>query len=117
MTIQKIPSDLSNDKRSQSKPDWRDIIEQWQQSGLSVSAFCRQQSLPEHQIHYYRRKFLVKSPEPQKKSGQTTTGFTRVAIASQSQGSVQLRLPSGIELNGLSLQHPQHIAELVRALS
>lgn len=34
---------------------WRHVLRRWQQSGLSVRAFCRQQRLSEPSFHAWRR--------------------------------------------------------------
>jgi len=57
---------------------WKLHIKQWQASGLSQASYCREHSLHEHQLSYWKRKFLsdTKPVEPESK-----TGFTRVQVA------------------------------------
>ena len=58
------------------KVNWREVILQWQDSDLSVSEFCRQHDWPEHQIHYYRKKYL--SPKAVKPT--SPSGFASVNV-------------------------------------
>ena len=100
--------------QAKAKPDWRAIIEDWQSSGLSVSQYCRQQQVPEHQIHYYRRKYLTASPST---TSSRPSGFAQVAVQSTPISVLTLRFPNGLELSGFSSQQPQVIADMIKALS
>lgn len=99
-----------------TKADWRALVEDWQASGLPVSQFCRQHQVPEHQIHYYRRKYFPSSSNPSSKSN--PAGFAQVAMASSlPSNALMVRLPNGVELSGFSSQHsPQWIADMVKVL-
>lgn len=36
---------------------WEDHVEQWQNSGSSVAAYCREHDLKWFQLHYWKKKF------------------------------------------------------------
>ena len=104
---------------SKAKTDWRAIVFDWQASGLSVSEFCRQHQVPEHQIHYYRRKFLTQPnslPTSSPTSTSPSSGFAEVAVPPLSASELTLRLPNGMELSGLSSQSPAILAAVIKAL-
>lgn len=37
--------------------DWRSIIDDWAQSGLTQSAYCRQHTIKPHRLSYYKNKY------------------------------------------------------------
>lgn len=41
---------------------WRQVLAQWQQSGLSVRAFCRAEGVNEPQFYWWRRKLGQAEP-------------------------------------------------------
>jgi hypothetical protein len=41
---------------------WQKVIKQWQKSGLSVRAFCRQQSISETSFYQRRRRLAGSAP-------------------------------------------------------
>ena len=97
------------------KTNWRALVEDWQASGLSVSQFCRQHQVPEHQIHYYRHKYFPSSSMLSSKP--TSKGFAQVTMASSLPSStLTVRLPNGVEVSGFSSQPPLWIADMIKAL-
>jgi len=55
---------------------WQQHITDWQVSGVSGSAYCKQQSLVYHQFVYWRQKLTPTADFS--KQEQATTGFARV---------------------------------------
>jgi len=55
---------------------WQRHMTDWQASGVSGSAYCKQQSLVYHQFVYWRQKLTPTDDSP--KQEQVTTGFARV---------------------------------------
>ena len=70
---------------------WSKMIEQWQSSGLSKAAFCRQEGIPQWQFHYWMRSLKAND---KKESAQ---GFVRVTNQS-SEKDIKLRFKNGIEV-------------------
>ncbi|WP_413540276.1 IS66 family insertion sequence element accessory protein TnpA [Marinobacter sp. ELB17] len=58
---------------------WQQHIADWEVSGVSGSAYCKQQSLVYHQFVYRRRKLAPTEDCLQQE--QAATGFTRVVSA------------------------------------
>lgn len=98
-----------------NKTDWRAVVDDWQSSGLSVSQFCRQHQWPEHQVHYYRRKYSMS--QKVESSIASTSGFAQVSIQKSSADVITIRLPNGFELSGFSSHNSQIIANMIKALS
>ena len=44
---------------------WQKIIDQFNQSGLSLSAYSKQHNIPVHKLYYWRDKFAAKSNQAQ----------------------------------------------------
>ena len=84
---------------SNTKPNWRQLIDQWQQSGLSGSQFCTDHNLVYHQFMYWKQKFSkpVVSPMPDKRSG-----FAAVVPKAESGSGLTLNLPNGIVIRNIS---------------
>ncbi len=111
------PAD-NHEPKTKSTIHWREVVMAWQTSGLSMSQFCRQQQLSDHQLYYYRQKYLPASKPQQTKP--KPAGFAKVAVPevfSNLSGDIVLRLPNGMVLSGLSAQQPSVIADIIKALS
>lgn len=67
--------------REEKAAHWGEVVEQQEQSGLSVAAFCREADLPAWQFHYWRRR-LRETEEAEAESG-----FVSVACAEDGQTS------------------------------
>jgi transposase-like protein len=65
---------------------WRQAIEEWQQSGLSVTAFCQQRQLQLPSFFRWR-KLLARRDQPAQPAEATTTSSALFV-------PVQLRLPA-----------------------
>jgi hypothetical protein len=86
-------------KPSSTKPDWRQLIDQWQQSGLSGSQFCTEHNLVYHQFMYWKQKFgksAVSSPADKRSS------FAKVVPQAESGSGLTLNLPNGIVIRNIS---------------
>jgi len=110
------PADTSA-PQTKTTINWREVVMAWQTSGLSISQFCRQQQLSDHQLYYYRQKYLPASKPQQAKP--KPAGFAKVAVPAVAavSGDIILRLPNGMVLSGLSAQQPSVIADIIKALS
>jgi hypothetical protein len=78
---------------------WKLAIAEQGESGLSIKAFCRQQSLSEPSFHAWKRKF-----KEQRQSTQSipltpvriVSGHDQPGASQRRNADVQIRLPSGI---------------------
>lgn len=53
-----MPKSFSEDL----KQKWKESIQQQRNSGLSISAWCRQNKILPHNFHYWQRKLFSKPP-------------------------------------------------------
>ena len=79
-------------RRRYSREQWRSFLREQAASGLSVSAFCLQNDVPENSFCYWRKKFA--SEESQ--SVKTEPLFVPVSVVSRSDFEVQF--PSGVSM-------------------
>ena len=80
-----------------SQPEVRgqmfNLIEQWQQSGLTQNVFCQQQSIKYHVFHYWYKRYR------QNKGEVNNSSFVKLQIAKPaSSGSVEIYYPGGVRL-------------------
>ena len=87
-------------KQKESKDDqrqfWQMAIETWQDSGISVSKFCKDEGLSEGSFYNWRKK-LAKGgkSEAAKQKEQSSSAFIEVSIPSEKPGCLELVLVSG----------------------
>lgn len=93
---------------------WQQHITQWQASGLSGMAYCKQQSLTYCRFVYWRRKLtdLHASDEP------SPSGFAKVAPVSKVQvtDSLTVSLPGGVSITGLHAGNIDLLGAVLRQL-
>lgn len=72
-----------------------EMIEQWQQSGLTKKAFCEQQSIKHHSFFYWYKRYR------QKQSGidNNESAFLKLQVASPvAAAMVEVHFPGGVRL-------------------
>lgn len=70
-----------------------DLVARWRASGLSQSAFCRQQGYPEKRLWRWAA-VLRHDPAPSAATNVGSAGFTTVVVGS----GVRVRLASGVAI-------------------
>ncbi len=78
---------------------WKTQIDAWQASGQSQLAFCKANDLNYPNFGYWLRKFRHEGITPA--APRRSSGFVPV-VAAALPGELTLRLPSGIELTGVT---------------
>ena len=96
------------------KQTWQQRIADWQASGLSGAAYCKQESLVYHRFVYWRQK-LSSSEEPSKPV-QTRSGFARVAPVPDAGAGLTVSLPGGVSITGLHAGNIELLGALLRQL-
>ena len=92
--------------------DWQAEIEAWRESGLSMSAYCRQHTLVTHQLSYYKRKFEKPS------TAMSVPGFAQVSVLSPRSGDgLVVHLANGLSISGIDQQNLALVVSLARTLS
>jgi hypothetical protein len=72
-----------------------EMIEQWQQSGLSQKAYCEQQSIKHHSFYYWYKCYRRQHADMDNKS----SSFIKLQIAKPvMSGSVEINYPGGIRI-------------------
>ena len=98
----------SNEKRQ----FWQMAIETWQNSGMSVSKFCKAEGLTEGTFYNWRKKLTDGQSQTNKQKHPSPSAFIRVAIPKSNHALLELVLSSGNTLRIVSVQ-----ADLAKSLS
>jgi hypothetical protein len=93
----------------QKRQFWKSHVEQWQQSGLSQRAYCRNHGLKPDRFYYWRRR--IQDPQGQ-------ISFLPVALpeslsARQKIGAVRIHAPNGFIVEFERPHGSQDVQELV----
>lgn len=93
---------MASKPNQQTKSFWLAHIEQWQSSGLSQAAYCRQHNLCEQKFSYRKRQSSLI-----KENANTSTGFARVQVdnpirVSASAMDLSIRFNNGICIEGIT---------------
>lgn len=101
--------------RTEREQVWHQHIMDWQASGLSGMAYCKQQSLTYCRFVYWRKKLA--EPEPVSE-GEMPSGFARVAAAPNAEASegLTLSLPGGVSITGLHAGNVDLLGAVLRQL-
>lgn len=54
-----MPEDINQFDLQQRRRFWEHHIEQWQKSGVSQAAYCRNNQLKAHRFYYWRRRLPI----------------------------------------------------------
>ena len=102
---------------------WRNLILRWQQSGLSVRAFCQRRRLSEPRFYVWRRRFhergLIGGDVPAGPGrGETTPTFVQVAVDASAGAlpAIDLVLAQGRMLRVRPGFDPDLLRQLLRLL-
>ena len=90
---------------------WREQIDAWQSSGQSQQSFCQAHDLSYSRFGYWVRKFRQHAP-----TCEQAGGFVPV-MASPPVEALTLRLPSGVEIHGISRHNLALVEQLISRLS
>jgi len=93
---------------------WQQTLSDWQASGLSGAAYCKQESLVYHRFVYWRQK-LTGSEEPNKPV-QARSGFARVAPIPDAGAGLTVSLPGGVSITGLHAGNIDLLGAVLRQL-
>ena len=97
---------------------WQQHITDWQVSGVSGSAYCKQQSLVYHQFVYWRRKLVL--TDDSLKQEQAATGFARVVsgpvVSTGRVDGLTVSLPGGVSITGLHAGNIELLGAVLRQM-
>lgn len=92
---------------------WRALIERQAESGFSVRAFCRQESLREPSFYAWRRKLAKQDNEPATEPTGTGPTFVAAQVVDHVAPAIVLQLTSGNRLELPATLPVAQVAELV----
>lgn len=100
---------------SRRKPErvrvWRDLIDAWRQSGLSVNAFCRERKLTRSNFDRWRRILAAETTDPPRG---IAPGFVPVRVVAEPVAEVVL--PPGVVVRLPVSTAPEAVTRLVAAV-
>ncbi|MBU2874669.1 IS66 family insertion sequence element accessory protein TnpA [Marinobacter salexigens] len=101
--------------QAERKRAWQRHITDWQASGLSGMAYCKQQSLTYCQFVYWRKKLI--NPEPVSDEP-AMSGFARAAPipGADSPEGLTVSLPGGVSITGLHAGNVELLSAVLRQL-
>lgn len=93
---------------------WQRTFNDWQQSGMSVAAYCRAAEIPAWKFHYWKNKFLANSPQP-------SVDFIQLSLSDEVNASsgLSIELFSGNRLlieSGFSNEDLFNVLSVIREL-
>ncbi len=98
---------------------WQQTLSDWQASGLSGAAYCKQESLVYHRFVYWRQK-LTGSAESSDEPVQARSGFTRVTPTPtptpDAGAGLTVSLPGGVSITGLHAGNIDLLGAVLRQL-
>ena len=98
---------------SGTKPNWRQLIDQWQHSGMSGSQFCSDHNLVYHQFIYWKQKFSKSAADSTPDKQQS---FVKVVPQVESESGLTLNLPNGIVIRNISGSNVDLVGRLLEWL-
>jgi hypothetical protein len=93
---------------------WHRHVNQWRESGLSKAAYCQQHSLVYHQMVYW----CSKEDKVTDDTRGATNGFIAVSVtpATSARSVLNIRLPNGIEIEGIDELSVSFVGRLIEQL-
>jgi hypothetical protein len=98
-------------RKSERVRVWRELIDAWTQSGLSVNAFCRERRLTRSNFDRWRRILAAGATEPPRG---TAPAFVPVRVVAEPMAEVAL--PSGVVVRLPVSTAPEAVTRLVAAV-
>lgn len=88
---------------------WRAVLREWQESGLTVYAFCKQRDLGPTNFRYWQRKLGLVAPS----SSRPSTTFVPMTLVAESR--VEIAVPGGVVLQVPLTANAEQIARWLTA--
>jgi hypothetical protein len=106
-----MPEHIDNANTQQIRNFWEHHLEQWQKSGLSQLAYCREHQLKPNRFYYWRRRIL---------KPQTRVSFLPVKLPMDTPPKPQLvriLMPNGCALELEGRDEPEQLERLVKMVA
>jgi transposase-like protein len=102
----------NNDKRQ----FWQMAIETWQNSGMSISKFCKAEGLAEGTFYNWRKKLADGQSQTNKQAVKNPSAFIKVAMPRSDHALLELELYSGNTLRICSGADNKTLNSVISAL-
>ncbi len=103
----------SNKERRQF---WRMVIETWQDSGMSVSKFCKAEGLSEGTFYNWRKRLSGRYAQRNKQTDSSPSAFIEVAMPKSDHAPLELVLSSGNTLRISSAADNKTLSNVISVL-
>jgi len=103
----------SNNERRQF---WQMAIEIWQDSGMSVSKFCKAEGLSEGAFYSWRKRLSGRRAQQNKQTGSSSSSFIEVAMPKSDHAALELVLSSGHTLRISSTADNKILSNVISVL-
>ena len=101
--------------KEQARLYWQDVLERWQESGLSIGQFCREHQITESGFYTWRKKLSATSPAVETGSDKDTS-FVQIDMHGGKQSAMTLKLTSGHTLQIANQINTEALTKVLRAL-
>jgi len=95
---------------------WQMAIETWQDSGMSISKFCRAEGLSEGTFYNWRKKLNGGRSHPDKQTARNPAAFVEVAMPKSNHAVLELLLSSGNTLRISSTADSKTLSDVISVL-
>jgi transposase-like protein len=103
----------SNKERRQF---WQMVIETWQDSGMSVSKFCKAEGLSEGTFYNWRKKLSGAHSQRNESAGPSPSAFIEIAMPKSNHAALELVLCSGNTLRISSIADNKTLSNVISVL-
>ncbi len=95
---------------------WRMVIETWQDSGISISKFCKAEGLSEGTFYNWRKKLFGVHSRQNELADQSPSAFIEVAMPNRHHAALELVLSSGNTLRISSTADNKTLSNVISVL-
>jgi hypothetical protein len=103
----------SNKERRQF---WQMVIETWQDSGMSVSKFCKAEGLSEGTFYSWRKRLSGRHSQRNKQTDSSSSAFIEVVMPKSDHAALELLLSSGNTLRISSTADNKTLSNVISVL-
>jgi hypothetical protein len=96
--------------KEQKRAHWGNVIKEWKASGESQSHYCRLHNIKPHQLTYWAQ---ISKPKPPAERPANPKGFVALQVTDTQPTGLTLRLPSGLQLEGVTTRNLSVVREII----
>ena len=104
--------------RQAKKEEWTRTLDDWKQSGLNQTQYCKRNNIKRDLFSYYKGQ-LIPTVKSNTATKEKESAFARVVISSPKQppAALQVTLPNGAVISGIHTQNLSLVNALMEAHS